>query len=185
MEIIFNYTRRIKLVFHRHECELHYVPAICVAYDDASAWRAVTLALYAHFVIWVWAFFWTNWLLHLFELLSNYVGSNENKSFSRLNLHAIFYVLVELMPKVTSISYVTWSSCIISFCKPFFFCPNNWFSMTFTKYVGERMAATIRPLFDWDTIFKWLQTTQITFKWQKILKMVMVKNVKLSNVNVR
>ena len=65
LEIILNYMRRIKLAFHRHECELHYVPAICVAYDDASAWRgertrdaqsapvrALTLALYAHFVIW-------------------------------------------------------------------------------------------------------------------------------------
>ena len=38
LEIILNYTRRIKLAFHRHECELHYVPVICVAYDDASAW---------------------------------------------------------------------------------------------------------------------------------------------------
>ena len=65
LEIILNYTKRIKLAFHRHKCELHYVPAICVEYDDASAWRgertrdaqsapvlAVTLALYAHFVIW-------------------------------------------------------------------------------------------------------------------------------------
>ena len=55
----------MKLAFHRHKCELHYVLAICVAYDDASAWRgertrdaqsaparAVTLALYSHFVIW-------------------------------------------------------------------------------------------------------------------------------------
>ena len=39
LEIILNYTRRIKLAFYRHECELHYVPAICVAYDDVSAWR--------------------------------------------------------------------------------------------------------------------------------------------------
>ena len=39
LEIILNYTRRIELAFHRHECELHYVPAICIAYGDASAWR--------------------------------------------------------------------------------------------------------------------------------------------------
>ena len=39
-EIILNYMRRMKLAFYRHECELHYVLAICVAYDDASAWRS-------------------------------------------------------------------------------------------------------------------------------------------------
>ena len=67
-ETILNYTRRIKLAFHSHKCELHYVPAICVAYDDASVCRgertrdaqsasvrAVTLALYAHVFIWAYA----------------------------------------------------------------------------------------------------------------------------------
>ena len=71
LEIILNHTKRIKLAFHRHEYELPYVPTICIACDDASAWRcertrdayfapvrAVTLALYAHFVIWVQAKPW-------------------------------------------------------------------------------------------------------------------------------
>ena len=39
-----------------------------------------------------WAFVCTNRLLHLLELLSNYVRSNENESFSLLNVHAIFYL---------------------------------------------------------------------------------------------
>ena len=39
-----------------------------------------------------WAFVCTKRILHLFEFLSNYVGSNENKSFSQLNVHTIFYI---------------------------------------------------------------------------------------------
>ena len=70
-----------------------------------------------------WAFVCTNRLLHLFELLSNYVVSNENKFFFTAKcLCNILYMLVELMPKFDSISqYVTWRSCIICFCTALMF----------------------------------------------------------------
>ena len=85
----------------------------------------------------------------------------------------ILYMLVELMPKVTSISqYVIWRSCIVSFCTALMF------SGPTTDF--ERPLQIRR----WDTIFKSLWTTQITLKWQNVLKVVIVKNVKFSSANV-
>ena len=68
-----------------------------------------------------------NRLLYLFEILSNYEGSNEKKFFfftAKCSCN-ILYMLVELMPKVASIShYFTWRSCIIIFCTALMF--SNW-----------------------------------------------------------